>query len=208
MEKEVDLYTVLVVLSKNWLLILIVPLILVVATTVGLYLTSQPMYTASTTLLVLDSMDSEQGLVLDDKVTKRIYDTYARIVTSKRILNQVISDLKLDLTAEQLRKSTSVLYIGDSNIMEISVVGNDPDRSALIADQIARTYIFEIGSIMDGKQVSLLDEATVPRTPIQTSKVPKVVAVAAAGLLAAVGLVFIREFFLPAFKEQPEKVIE
>lgn len=208
MEQEVDFRTILNAFFKNWLLILIVPLILFVATTVGLHLTSQPMYTASTTLLVLDSMDSEQGLVLDDRVTKRIYDTYARIVTSKRILNQVISDLKLDLTAEQLRKSTSVLYIGDSNIIEISVEDSDPNRSARIANQIAQTYIFEIGSIMDGKQVSLLDEATVPRSPVKTRKAPKVVAVAAAGLLAAMGLVFIREFFLPAFREKPEKVIK
>lgn len=208
MEQEIDLRTVLTVFFKNWLIILIIPFVLVVATTAGLYLTSQPRYIASATLLLLDSAGNEQAFKQDAAAAKRTYATYAAIVSSKHILNRVIADLKLDLSAERLRKNIAVSYVDESNVMEIVVEDSDPDKTACIANQIAQTYVFEIGGIMEGKQVSLLDEATVPRSPIKTRKAPKIAAVAAAGLLAAMGLVFVREFILPAFQEQPEKVIE
>lgn len=205
MEQEVDLRIILNAFFKNWLTIVIIPLVLVIAAAVGLFLTSQPRYTASTTLLLLDRADSEQLPVQDAAAAKRTYATYAAVVTSKHILNRVIADLKLDLTAEQLGRNILVSYIGDSNIMDISVEDSDSNRAARIANQIAQTYIFEIGCIMKGKQVSLLDGATVPLSPNQTRKAPKIIAVAAAGLIAAMGLVFIREFFLPAFKGQREE---
>ena len=205
MEQEVDLRTILGAFKRNWLTVLLIPLAMVIVTTLILFRSDQPQYSASATLLVLDIVAPEQPLNQDTGAAGRLYTTYAEIVTSKRILNRVIADLNLNLTAEQLQKKTSVSYLGDSNVMVVNVDDREPRRAARIANQIAQTYILEINNLIEGKEVSLLDEAAIPQSPHQTCKTSKIIAAAAAGLIAAAGLVFIREFFIPTLKEPQEK---
>lgn len=191
---------------KNRLIVLIIPLIMAAGAVLFLFLIDQPLYRASATLVVKDipSME-EQPSSLERDSAGRLYATYAGIVTSKRILDQVIADSGLDLTAEQLMGKTTVSYVGDSNIMVINIDDSDPRRACRIANQIAETYIRKIDDIIREKDISLLDEATIPPKPLQIRKGLKIAAAAAAGLIAAAGLVFIREFFIPALKEQQEK---
>ena len=72
----------------------------------------KPMYNSYTTVI----LSSAETTITTNDITlnKNLVDTYAEIVKSKRVLNQVIATLDLDVKYEALAESIGVSAVNDT----------------------------------------------------------------------------------------------
>src|SRR5574344_957500 len=97
-------------LSKYLLIILFVVLGALACIVYSLFI-QKPMYNSYTTVVLARSSDStsNNGTLQSDVTTnQKLVSTYREIIKSRRILNQVISNLDLNMSYETLHNMVSV----------------------------------------------------------------------------------------------------
>ena len=124
---EIDLKELLGTLLDNWLLILGTTIGAAVAGILVTVFLMTPQYRASVNMIV-NSRQESTGSLSNDNITssKNLISTYAVILKSNIILNQVIEDLELEDTYKELSERISVQAIDATQVMEVSVEHPDP----------------------------------------------------------------------------------
>ena len=90
--------------SKIGLIIAIVAGVCVLGCLYGFFI-QKPMYQSYTTVILGSSANTSNSITQNDiNLNKNLVSTYAQIVKSKRVLEQVISQLDLDIKYEELAK--------------------------------------------------------------------------------------------------------
>jgi capsular polysaccharide biosynthesis protein len=205
MEQELDLQELWHVLVKRKAMLILIPLLAAVASAaVSLYLLA-PQYAAETTLMV--TRPSETGTILyqDIQVSRQLVATYRRIVHSRRVLDPVISSLALPYTAAELRKQVEVTSERDTEIIVINVTQPDPAAARDIANEVARSFMRQIVEIMKVENVSIIDQASLPASPVSPRVQLNVAVAFVVGFMAAFGLAFLLEYLDKTIKT-PEDV--
>ena len=110
-------------------------------------------------------MTSLADLQIGSQLTK----DYKIIVTSRRVLNQVIEDMELNLTYKELVEKVTIDNPQDTRILAISVEDPDPNMAKLIADRIAVTSSDYIGDIMEMVPPKIIEQGVVPASPASPS---------------------------------------
>ena len=128
-----------VVLRWWWLLILSV----VLAGAAGYWVSQQqaPVYRATTTLMVGQSMQAAQLDSGDIATSERLALTYANLVRRQPILQSVIEDLGLDETWRALKGRVYAEPVQGTQLLEIAVEAGSPKEASAIADTIAGKLI-------------------------------------------------------------------
>ncbi len=196
-------------LKKAILIIIIVSAVCIVGCIRGIFLKT-PMYSSSTTV-VLSASNSNAGLTTSDvTLNKNLVATYAQIVKSRRILNQVIDGLKLNIKYETLNSHISVSAINNTEIIRIRVSDKNPELARDIANETAKVFVSEIGDLYKMDNVSILDEAYVSSTPYNINVLKQVIIYLALGIVLAFGLVFVVFYFDRTIKstEQIEQKLQ
>ena len=86
-----------------------------------------PRYQASVNLIVNSRQDGNASITSDNiNSARNLIDTYAVIIKSNIVLNDVIEQLGLDMTYRQLLACVSVDGVGSTQIMSITVTNEDP----------------------------------------------------------------------------------
>ena len=205
-ENEMTLEEIFKALRKRWLLIVSVTFMFLMAGSIlVLFFSPQSQYEASTTVLV--DYRGGEGEVLsqnDINLSQKLVLTYTEIIQSLTILNPVIDELDLDLTAAELLDQISVSQVNGTEIMKISVKDNDPILARDIANTLADVFSKEIFDIMKVDSTSVLDEAVLPTTPLSQNKATKIAIAGILGLMVSVGLVFLMEYLDRSIKTPDE----
>ena len=94
----------------------------------------------------------------DLQIGSQLTKDYKIIVTSRRVLNQVIEEMELDLTYKDLVEKVTIDNPQDTRILSISVEDPDPSMAKLIADKIATTSSDYIEDIMEMVPPKLIEE--------------------------------------------------
>ncbi len=159
-----------------------------------------PMYTASTTL-VLASSHNEDGTATstttnsittsDITLNSNLVSTYSVLVRSKDVLGQVISNLGIDISWEELRNNVTVSSVEDTEVLEISVTNLNPEYAADIANEIAKVFSDKVSEIYNINNVHIVDEAEVDNVPSNINHSKDVVIFAFIGAVIAVLYVLI-----------------
>ena len=84
------------------------------------------------------------------------------LVTSRPVLEEVISELGLDMDYEDLQEAVSINNPSDTRILTITVSNSDPVMAKTIVDEIAQTASGYIGSIMEMVPPKIVEEGQVP----------------------------------------------
>ena len=200
-EYEIDLREIFEMLKKRWLMI--VSITLVAATLAGVisFFVLTPQYETSTTLIVSYRPDQSSLMTYTElQMSQKLVATYSQIVKSDRIAEAVIDKLDLDLTAAQLNSKVSVSQLGDTEILKITVKDEDPELAALIANTESEVFQKEINEMMEVDNVSTIDVAKVPGSPVSPNKLMNIAIATVLGMMVSVGLVFVLEFLDRTYK--------
>ena len=198
-EEEIDLRQYWGILKKRWIIVITLPLIAALTSGIISFFIINPVYQASTTLIVGKKAEVGQSAVqmLDNSVLQanlQLAKTYAAIAQSRTVVQNVIEDLELDLTVGALNKMTSVNPVKTTEILEIAILNTDPEQAAAIANSMADEFSKAVIDIKKVDSVSIVDTAVTPMNPVKPNKTLNVLIAFVVGLMASVGLVFLMEY--------------
>jgi len=204
LENELDLYALWQVIVKRWKLIVLMPLLAALASAMISLFIITPLYTASTTMMVTRPTDTSQILYQDIQVSRQLVNTYREIVHSRRVLEIVIANRSLPYNLSEMREMVEVQSVRDTELITVEVTNPDPELAGTIANEVANVFMEQIIEIMQIENVSVVDEAVAPNSPV-SPRVPLNVAVAfVVGLMAAFGLAFMVEYLDQTVKDPDE----
>ena len=121
--------------------------VLVVLTAIGAILgyaisrAQTPVYQASTTVLVGESITSSRVDRVDIQISEALILTYVEIARRQPILQGVVTTLNLNESWQNLSKRVTVNQIESTQIIEIVVQADSPEQARIIADEIVNQLI-------------------------------------------------------------------
>ena len=183
-----------ILLKKWWVLI---PTFLITFTaTVALTYTQTPIYEASaeyiidlnprivdnarTTISVLGLLSREEALG----------GTYVEIASSRDVRNNAKDRLGRSLSGYQINSKV----LAGTNVLEITVEGPEPALVRDLANTVGEILIERVGSAESLYNLTVLDEAPLPRNPIKPVVSQNLMFGAAFGLILGAGLAFLAEY--------------
>ncbi|WP_306232106.1 polysaccharide biosynthesis tyrosine autokinase [Agrococcus beijingensis] len=187
------------IIRKYWVL-------LVAATLVGVgvgaiaSLVQKPVYSASTQVFVsLQSGDTTAELAQGNTFTLSRVATYANLVDSQRVLDGVIAALQIDVPRGELDARISAATVPETTIIEITATSNDPAEAAALADAAAASLSITVDEIESRPdlgspvQLAVVEEATVPTSPVSPRTMVNIALGGIIGLALAAGFALLRE---------------
>ncbi len=175
-----------------WILIAIVAI--VVIGNIYTIITRVPMYQSNTTLVLVG--ESKKGYSQSDSVlNQNLIGTYSQIITSRTVLSQVIDNLKLKTTTENLSKNISTSSVEDTEIIKITVNSSKRKEAAKIADEVATVFSKEVQDIYNLENVTIIDKAEVATSPYNINYVKDNIIYLMIGIVLSFGIVFVMYYF-------------
>ena len=181
--------------SKIWQMMMIV----IIAGGIGVIYTLgfvTPKYT-SLTKFVLTGAESTSGTfsnaitTTDVTLNSKLVPTYRDLIESSKVLRQVITNLEVDITEEELKKSITVSSKEDTDVIELTVTNENAAYAAKIANEIVRVFSEMLPEIYNINNLYVVDEAEVESEPSNIHHAKDVVIFTFVGIVVAVGYVLI-----------------
>jgi capsular exopolysaccharide synthesis family protein len=135
------------ILRKNWLIIVVATLLGVGIAAVW-SLTRTPMYQAQSTVFVSTQAGSSiTELQQGSSFTQSRVMTYSNLVTTPIVMNPVIAELGLGMTASELGARVSASAATGTTLISITVTDADPVQAAEIANALGASLAAAVESI-------------------------------------------------------------
>jgi len=115
-----------------------------------------PVYSASATLLVQQFPGPNMSDYTAVLTSERLAHTYAQMLTGRPVMEAVIALLRLEETPDALAKRVKVKLIKDTQLIRLSVEHSDPALAAIIANDIAETFIAQIEALQEERYADSL----------------------------------------------------
>ena len=168
----------------------------------------KPMYSSSTTVILGGS--SETITQSDITINKNLVNTYAEIVKSRRVLEQVLTELSLDLNYLDLNSCITVEPIINTEIIKIIVNSDDSKLAMNIANSTANFFLKEITKMYNMNNVNILDSAIEASGPYNVNILKQLCIYFISGFSISFGIIIIMFYFDRTVKsvEQLEQKIK
>ena len=168
-------------------------LIVIIAVVIGFiysYVLVKPEYKSTTSILLAKSnaAQSGDGTITSTEITlnQKLVSTYSDLIKTDKDLTQVINNLKIDKTVENLKKNIQVTAKDDTEIIAISVTDADSEMARKIANEAAQVFITQIAQqYYNMDNVYVVDEAKAESKPYNINHTKDLIIFAAAGFVIA-----------------------
>ena len=168
-------------------------LIAIIAVVIGFiysYVLVKPEYKSTTSILLAKSnaAQSGDGTITSTEITlnQKLVSTYSDLIKTDKVLTQVINNLKIDKTVENLKKNIQVTAKDDTEIIAISVTDADSEMARKIANEAAQVFITQIAQqYYNMDNVYVVDEAKAESKPYNINHTKDLIIFAAAGFVIA-----------------------
>ena len=210
--EEIDLKELFEFIKKKiGLLITITVVICLLGCIYGLFI-QKPMYKSYTTIILGGNETTASQTITQSDITlnKNLVDTYAEIVKSRRDLEQVIAELDLEETYEELSNKISVSSVNNTEIIKITVADSNPIEAKNVANVTANFFSKEVVKLYNMNNVNVLDEANEANEPYNINISKQVIIYFFIGIIIALSILFIIFYFDRTIKsvEQVEQKIK
>jgi len=167
-----------------------------------------PKYTSSTTLLLAtsESSNSKTNTITTSDITlnSKLVSTYSELVKSKNVTRQVISNLGIDETEDELRDSITVSSVKDTELIKISVTDKNATNAYNVANEIAKVFTQKVSEIYNINNVQVLDQAEVSSVPSNINHTKDVIMFTFVGLFVAIVFVLVANMLDTTIKSSEE----
>ena len=196
--EEINIRDFLNYLKKYVLVIAAVALVLVIGVFIYDKSIKKPLYTTYTTIILTKSNEAQTGTTItqnDILLNQKLVETYSKIIKSKLVLEQVISETGVTYTAEELSENVNVEAYENTEMLKISVTDQDPELAASIANSIAQVFSGEIAKIYQINNISVVDVAVTPEEVSNNTLKRDLLIALFISIFGTIGVVFVVYYF-------------
>lgn len=165
-----------------------------------------PQYQANVTIYVNNGTNNNSGSIssTDLAVALRLVTTYVNILKSDTVLEKVIENAGLELSARDVRAMVTAEPVEETEMFMVKVTAPDPYQAAKIANSIAAVAPAEIATIIDGSAAKIIDYAKVPQERHSPSYTINTIIGVLVGALLAMVYVILREVLDTHVKDEED----
>ncbi|MFR1113629.1 MAG: YveK family protein [Blautia sp.] len=187
-EVEIDLIDLLLYIKRKVWLILLGLLIGVLLSGLYTFKIVDPMYSASSMIYMRGAGNSITS-IQDLQIGAELTNDYEVIFTSRPILQEVIDELKLDMSYKELQSRVELSNPTDTRILKVELKDKDPKKASEIVNTLVQVSMDSVKEI-DAKEPYLIEEAVEDNSPVSPS-IPKNLALGALAGVALVGAILV-----------------
>lgn len=197
MINDLSLEEIISIIKNNFLLIISMSIgFMFLAFLVTIFLIT-PKYEANTQILV---SESEVNTPLNNQsieTSLQLINTYRDLLLSPIVLDEVIEQLSLDTSAEDLAEQLTVSQGDNSQVLNVSATDSSPESAASIANEVSQVFHQTVIEVMDVDNVTIISPARLSEDPepIFPNTLVNVLLGAAAGGVIAVIISFLKAIF-------------
>ena len=150
-----------------------------------------PLYRSETNLVLINNNNTSNLTTSDVTLSNNLVKTYANIIKSRNVLEQVIDHQQLNDTADHLSEQIKVTTATDTQIITVQVSTDNAQLSQDVAADLAKTFKQEVIKIYGIDNVQIVDPASYPNEAYNVSIPKTVIYSAALGLVIGIAIVFL-----------------
>ena len=140
----------------------------------------------------------------DITLNQNLLSTYTKIAKSTKVLEQVIDNLNLDISASLLSKYVSVQAVNNAEVFKISVINEDKFLAASITNELLNVFSEEVKSLYNMNNVYTIDMAKVSDSPYNINHFKDISIFTVLGIFVSFGLVFVAYLLDTTIKSEHE----
>ncbi len=169
-EVEIDLKELFSVLWKKAWLILLVGIAL--AAGAGYYTKNYitPQYQSSSMIYVLGNSSSLVSLS-DLQLGSQLTSDYIVLIESRPVVEEVISNLEMNISYEEMLAKISITNQTDTRIITITATDSDPAQAKVIVDEFANVARKRMAEIMGTDEPTIVEEGHINENPVSPSTI-------------------------------------
>jgi len=198
MDETISLKEIYEVIRKRIRFILSLTLGAILIAAIVSYAILTPTYESSSQFIVNQSQQDNMEMydVNDIRSNVELINTYNVIIKSTAILDDVVDQLNLGISATTLAKNIQVSSEQDSQVVTVTVTDESPEQATDIANATVDIFQNKIPDIMNVDNVSILTEASTSSNPKPVAPNPKLnMAIALVlGAMIGIGVAFLLEY--------------
>ncbi len=191
-EIEIDLMQIIkLLISKLWIIIAVGAITGLLAL-LGTKLLITPMY-QSTAKLYINTRQNDSSTTLSDvQVSTQIVKDYKVLVTSRPVIEQVISNLDIEMEPDQLISAITCKIETDSRVLSITVTDKDPYVAKQLVDELANVSSTRIPKVTKIEGVEIIEYGIVPESQSSPNTMMNTVVGALLGMVIVVAVVIVK----------------
>ncbi len=165
-----------------------------------------PQYEASATMIVNSQQNQSAANITNDMITtaKNLVTTYGIVVKSDTVLQQVIDQLNLDMTYEELQSKVAISAVDSTQVMRIAVQDANPAQAKAIVGKIVEIAPEIVRAAVEAGSVKVISDARVGDEPVSPNKMMNTAIAGLLGLALSVGAIFVKEMLNNTFKNDDD----
>jgi capsular polysaccharide biosynthesis protein len=185
--KDINLYHLLKYYLKHWMWIVALTVIGLIAGVIYSFYIQTPLYKSEATLaVVLPSTASSTDTTLGN---------YVQLFQSRRVLDPVISKLKINESYDQFASTFDVSNDTNTDIILVSATSPNREQSTAIMSSAITSFNKEVNNIYNADNVRIVDNANEPSKPYNVNLLIQLAIASAAGFIVSIiGLFFAYDF--------------
>ena len=195
--EEINIKDFFIYLKKYFFAFVLLIVVAVVGVLVYDTAIKKPIYQANTTVVIAksDGADGVAATLNDINASQKLVTTYGEIAKSELVLNQVIENLKLNMSVKALSKNLSIKPVDDTSILSITARDLNPRLAAMIANEIAMVFSKQVAEIYKIENVKQLSVAVTPENPSNNTLTRDIILAVVISVAIVAGFAFAR-FYL------------
>ena len=193
--EEIDLREIFSLIKSH---IIMIAIVTVICGVLGFLVTKfliTPQYESSVNMIVNTRNDASLTVSNDNiSSAKNLVSTYAIIITSNAVLDDVIDELSLNMSYRELVSKVTVTAVNDTQVMRVAVTDPDPDLAADIVRSIAKISPSEIVDAVEAGSCKVISKVSTTDSPVSPSTMRNTAIAALVGMILSIAIVFLKNF--------------
>ncbi len=193
--KELELKQFLKLFWDRKVLIIVIMVLFGVLGGVKIKYFTTPVYQASGKLICAKSEEDEKMVTSTElSMPSSLAETYANLIKSDLIVNQVIQNLGLNMSTAQLRNAIELTPV-TKVYYQVSARSTDRVKAAEIANEFIKVFSEEVQKFYAIDSIHTVDQAQIPEGAINMDMTKNIKIFAGIGFVVAAGIVIIMFIF-------------
>lgn len=158
-----------------------------------------PLYKATSSIYIVSASNNSVVNLTDLQIGAQLTADYQELMLSRPLLEDVVANLGLSMTTEDLADMIDITNASDTRILKITVTSPDPQQAANVANELVKLARVYLPQIMETEEPNLVEEAILPTAKASPSYARSVLLGGVLGAALCCGVLIVRQLLNDTF---------